>query len=303
MAASLFIFAVMEILPGDPAQLILGINAQEDTLSALREQMGLNLPLVSRYWIWISGMLQGDFGVSYTYSVPVTELIGGAAHHIPAPLSYRRCSCRPFSSLPLGILAASNHGRWPDVSLIGATQIGIAIPNFWFAMLLVLVFAVTLHWFPSGGFPGWQAGLMPALKALLLPAIALALPQASILVRIMRSSMLEVLHEDYMRTARAKGLNLRQTLAHHGLRNALIPVITIMGLQFSFLLAGTVIIENVFSLPGLGRLVFQAINQRDLITVKAVIMLLVATVILVNFLVDITYGLIDPRLHRRQMSR
>ena len=186
------------------------------------------------------------------------------------------------------------------MSLIGATQIGIAIPNFWFAMLLVLVFAVTLRWLPSGGFPAWDAGFWPALKALLLPAIALALPQASILVRIMRSSMLEVLHEDYMRTARAKGLNLRQTLARHGLRNALIPVITIMGLQFSFLLAGTVIIENVFSLPGLGRLVFQAINQRDLITVKAVIMLLVATVILVNFLVDITYGLIDPRLHRRQ---
>ena len=302
VAASLFIFAVMEILPGDPAQLILGINAQEDTLSALREQMGLNLPLVSRYWIWISGMLQGDFGVSYTYSVPVTELIGERLT-ISLPLSLIALFLSTVFSLPLGILAASNHGRWPDVSLIGATQIGIAIPNFWFAMLLVLVFAVTLHWFPSGGFPGWQAGLMPALKALLLPAIALALPQASILVRIMRSSMLEVLHEDYMRTARAKGLNLRQTLAHHGLRNALIPVITIMGLQFSFLLAGTVIIENVFSLPGLGRLVFQAINQRDLITVKAVIMLLVATVILVNFLVDITYGLIDPRLHRRQMSR
>ena len=256
VAASLFIFAVMEILPGDPAQLILGINAQEDTLSALREQMGLNLPLVSRYWIWISGMLQGDFGVSYTYSVPVTELIGERLT-ISLPLSLIALFLSTVFSLPLGILAASNHGRWPDVSLIGATQIGIAIPNFWFAMLLVLVFAVTLHWFPSGGFPGWQAGLMPALKALLLPAIALALPQASILVRIMRSSMLEVLHEDYMRTARAKGLNLRQTLAHHGLRNALIPVITIMGLQFSFLLAGTVIIENVFSLPGLGDLSFR----------------------------------------------
>ncbi|SFO62299.1 peptide/nickel transport system permease protein [Cohaesibacter marisflavi] len=302
VAASLFIFAVMEILPGDPAQLILGINAQEDTLAALREQLGLNLPLASRYWLWISGMLQGDFGISYTYSVPVTELISERLT-ISLPLALMALALSTLIALPLGILAASNHGRWPDVSLIGATQIGIAIPNFWFAMLLVLVFAVTLHWLPSGGFPGWEAGLWPAIKALLLPAIALALPQASILVRIMRSSMLEVLHEDYMRTARAKGLNLRQTLARHGLRNALIPVITIMGLQFSFLLAGTVIIENVFSLPGLGRLVFQAINQRDLITVKAVIMLLVATVILVNFLVDITYGLIDPRLHRRQGSQ
>ncbi|WP_316863105.1 ABC transporter permease [uncultured Cohaesibacter sp.] len=300
-AASLFVFAVMEILPGDPAELILGINAQEDTLAALREQLGLNLPLIHRYWLWISGMFQGDFGTSYTYSVPVTELIG-ARLTISLPLALMALFLSTILALPLGIVAAANHSKWQDISLIGATQIGIAVPNFWFAMLLVLVFAVTLHWFPSGGFPGWDAGFWQALKALLLPAIALALPQASILVRIMRSSMLDVLHEDYMRTARAKGLNLRQTLARHGLRNALIPVVTILGLQFSFLLAGTVIIENVFSLPGVGRLVFQAINQRDLITVKAVIILLVATVITVNFLVDVAYGLIDPRLHGKRSA-
>ncbi|SNY90766.1 peptide/nickel transport system permease protein [Cohaesibacter sp. ES.047] len=297
IAASLFVFAVMEILPGDPAELILGINAQEDTLATLREQMGLNLPLVERYGHWIWGMFHGDFGVSYTYSVPVTELIGERLV-ISLPLALMALVLSTIIALPLGIIAAGNHGRWPDVSLIGATQLGIAIPNFWFALLLIMTFAVTLHWFPSGGFPGWQEGFWPALKALTLPAIALALPQASILARIMRSSMLEVLHEDYMRTARAKGLSFTGTLRHHGLRNALIPVVTIMGLQFSFLLAGTVIIENVFSLPGLGRLVFQAINQRDLITVKAIIILLVASVITVNFLVDLTYALIDPRLRK-----
>ena len=164
VAASLFIFAVMEILPGDPAQLILGINAQEDTLSALREQLGLNLPLVSRYWLWISGMLQGDFGVSYTYSVPVTELITQRLT-ISLPLALMALVLSTAIAVPLGILAASNHGRWPDVSLIGATQIGIAIPNFWFAMLLVLVFAVTLRWLPSGGFPGWDAGIWPARQS------------------------------------------------------------------------------------------------------------------------------------------
>ena len=295
--ATIFIFAVMEVLPGDPAELILGVNAQEDTLAALREQMGLNRPLIERYWVWITGMLGGDFGVSYTYSVPVTELIGERLT-ISLPLALMALLLSTLIAVPLGIIAAGNHNKWPDITLIGATQVGIAVPNFWFAMLLVLVFAVTLRWLPAGGFPGWEAGLWPAMKALLLPSIALALPQASILTRIMRSAMLEVMHEDYMRTARAKGLTFTGTLRRHGLRNALIPVVTIMGLQFSFLLAGTVIIENVFYLPGLGRLAFQAISQRDLVTVKAVIVLLVALVIIVNFLVDMTYALIDPRLHK-----
>lgn len=296
-AASLFIFLVMEVLPGDPAELILGINAQEDTLAALRQQLGLDQPLSTRYWLWISGMMSGDFGTSYTYSVPVLELITERLA-ISLPLALIALLLSTILSLPLGIIAASKRNRWPDFGIMGATQLGIAIPNFWFAMLLVLIFAITLRWFPSGGFPGWEESIWLSLKALILPSVALALPQASILARIMRSSMLDVMHEDYMRTARAKGLTFTQTLIRHGFRNALIPVLTIMGLQFSFLLAGTVIIENVFSLPGLGRLVFQAITQRDLMTVKAVIILLVAIVIIVNFLVDMTYALIDPRLRR-----
>ena len=299
--ASLIIFFIMEVLPGDPAELILGINAQEDTLAALREQMGLNKPLVTRYWLWLTGMLSGDFGVSYTYSVPVMELISERLT-ISLPLALIALILSTLIALPLGVIAASKRNKWPDISVMGATQLGIAVPNFWFAMLLVLVFAIMLRWFPSGGFPGWDEGLLAGLQALTLPAIALALPQASILARIMRSSMLDVMHEDYMRTARAKGLTFTRTLVRHGFRNALIPVITILGLQFSFLLAGTVIIENVFSLPGLGRLVFQAITQRDLITVKAVIMLLVATVIIINFLVDITYAVIDPRLRKRRTA-
>jgi len=175
------------------------------------------------------------------------------------------------------------------------------VPNFWFAMLLVLVFAVGLHWFSAGGFPGWdKGGIWLGLRALTLPAIALALPQASILARVMRSALLDTLGEDYIRSARAKGLTRRQTMWRHALRNALIPVLTIVGLQFSFLLAGAIIIENVFFLPGLGRLVFQGITQRDLIVVKSVVMLLVFAVILVNFLVDLSYALIDPRLRRQR---
>uniref|UniRef100_UPI00260A10A8 ABC transporter permease n=1 Tax=Aliiroseovarius sp. TaxID=1872442 RepID=UPI00260A10A8 len=199
----------------------------------------------------------------------------------------------------IGLIAASKRGTAADYSIMGGTQLGIAVPNFWFAMLLVLVFAVNLRWFSAGGFPGWDSGIGAGLKALTLPAVALALPQASILARVMRSSLLDTLHQDYIRTARAKGLSMRQATTRHALRNALIPVLTIIGLQFSFLLAGAIIIENVFFLPGLGRLIFQAITQRDLVVVESVTMLLVFAVILVTFLVDIAYAAVDPRLRRR----
>src|SRR5690606_17604752 len=202
-------------------------------------------------------------------------------------------------AIPIGVVAATYRGRWQDAGIMGLTQVGIAIPNFWFAILLVFVFSVSLRLLPSGGFPGWDAGLLPALKALVLPAVALALPQASILARVMRSALLDALAEDYVRTARAKGLTRRATLWRHAVGNALIPVLTILGLQFSFLIAGTIIIENVFYLPGLGRLIFQAINQRDLIVVKSVVVLLVAAVVAVTFLVDIAYAAADPRLRSR----
>jgi len=296
--ATLVVFAVMEILPGDPAELMLGMNAQEDTLAALRAQLGLDKSIPVRYWLWISGMLSGDFGTSYTYTVPVTELIGERLW-VSLPLSLMALFLSTAIAIPVGVLAASRHGKATDVSIMGLTQLGIAVPNFWFALLLVLLFSITLRWFPAGGFPGWDNGFLPAMKALLLPAIALALPQASILSRVMRSSLMDVMHEDYVRTARAKGLPRHITLWRHAVRNALIPVLTILGLQFAFLLAGTIIIENVFFLPGLGRLIFQGIIQRDLIVVKGVIVLLVATVIFVNFAVDLTYAVVDPRLRRR----
>ena len=202
-------------------------------------------------------------------------------------------------AIPAGMLAAARRGQAAGVGVMAVTQLGIAIPNFWFAMLLVMVFAIQLGWMSAGGFPGWEAGVFEGVKALLLPAIALAVQQASILARVMRSALLDTLTQDYVRTARARGLSRRQVLIRHALRNAMIPVLTILGLQFSFLIAGAVIIENVFFLPGLGRLVFQGITQRDLIVVESIVMLLVFAVIMVNFLVDISYAIIDPRLRRR----
>jgi peptide/nickel transport system permease protein len=296
IAASIVIFLVLEVVPGDPAQFMLGLNATPEATAELRTALGLDGPLLERYFTWVLGLLHGDFGISYTYKVPVSGLIADRIW-ISLPLAIYALALSTLIAFPVGILAAVRRNSATDVGIMGATQVGLAVPNFWFAMLLVLLFSITLRWFSAGGFPGWQDPLL-ALKALTLPAVALALPQASILARVMRSSLLDTLGEDYIRSARAKGLSRGQTLWRHALRNALIPVLTIIGLQFSFLLAGAIIIENVFFLPGLGRLVFQGITSRDLIVVKSVVMLLVFAVILVTFLVDITYALVDPRLRR-----
>ncbi|MEL0436896.1 ABC transporter permease [Phycobacter sp. K97] len=296
--ASVVIFAIIEIAPGDPAEFMLGINAQPDTVAALRSELGLDQSKLERYLSWVGGMLTGDFGTSYTYRTPVSEMIADRLW-VSLPLALYALALSTLIAFPAGIYAAARRGKPGDMAVMGATQLGVAIPNFWFAMLLVLVFAINLRWFSAGGFAGWDDGLAAGLKSLTLPAIALALPQAAILARVMRSALLDILGEDFMRTARAKGLSRRQALWRHGLRNALIPVLTIIGLQFSFLLAGAIIIEQVFYLPGLGRLVFQAISSRDLIVVESVVMLLVFAVITVNFLVDLAYALVDPRLRSR----
>ncbi|WP_026987731.1 ABC transporter permease [Fodinicurvata fenggangensis] len=295
LAASLVIFMVINVVPGDPARFMLGMNAQPEALESLRRELGLDQTLLQRYFSWLQGMLVGEFGTSYTYKVPVSELIGDRLW-VSLPLALYALTLSTLIAFPAGIFSAARRNSPTDLSIMGLTQLGIAIPNFWFAMLLVLFFSIILQWFSAGGFPGWDSGFLLALHALTLPAVALALPQASILARVMRSSLLETLGEDFVRTARAKGLTRSQALWRHALRNALIPVLTIIGLQFSFLLAGAIIIENVFFLPGLGRLAFQAIAQRDLIVVQTVIMLLVFAVILITFLVDLAYAAVDPRL-------
>lgn len=298
LVASAVIFLSLEVVPGDPAAYMLGINAQEDTLAALREELGLDQGPVVRYLGWLGGMVQGDFGTSYTYRMPVAGMIADRLW-VSLPLAAYALGLSVLIAFPAGIWAASKRGSLVDLVVMGTTQLGVAIPNFWFAMLMVLVFAINLRWFSAGGFAGWEDGLLSGLKSLTLPAIALALPQASILARVMRSALLDTLGEDYIRTARAKGLSRGQALWRHALRNAMIPVLTIIGLQFSFLMAGAIIIENVFFLPGLGQLVFKAISARDLIVVESVVMLLVFAVIVVNFAVDIAYAWVDPRLRGR----
>ena len=297
LMASIVVFTVVEVIPGDPASYMLGLNATPEAVEALRNELGLNGSIWARYIGWVSGMLVGDFGQSYTYRVPVSDLIAQRIW-VSLPLAMIALLMSTLIAFPVGLIAAARRGKFSDYSIMGLTQLGIAVPNFWFAMLLVLVFAINLHWFGAGGFPGWENGIFAGLKALTLPAIALALPQASILARVMRSSLLETLTQDYIRSARAKGLTRAQALRRHALRNAMIPVLTIIGLQFSFLLAGAIIIENVFYLPGLGQLIYKGITQRDLVVVESVVMLLVFAVILVTFLVDLAYAAVDPRLRK-----
>ncbi|MGR3805967.1 ABC transporter permease [Marinibacterium profundimaris] len=296
--ASVAIFFVIEVVPGDPASYMLGINAQPDTVAALSAELGLDQPRLERYFSWISGMLTGDFGTSYTYRTPVAQMVADRLW-ITVPLALYALVLSLLVAFPAGIYAAARRGKPGDTVVMGATQLGVAVPNFWFAMFLVLIFAIRFRWFNAGGFPGWDDGIGAGLWALTLPAIALALPQGAILARVMRSALIDVLGQDFMRTARAKGLTRRQALWRHALRNAMIPVLTIIGMQFSFLVAGTIIIEQVFYLPGLGRLIFQSISARDLIVVESVIMLIVFAVIAINFLVDLAYAWVDPRLRSR----
>jgi ABC-type dipeptide/oligopeptide/nickel transport system permease component/ABC-type transport system substrate-binding protein len=297
LVASLAIFVLVQVLPGDPAAYMMGLNASPDAVAALRAQYGLDVPAWRQYLEWIAGLVRGDLGLSYTYRVPVADLVVERLQ-VSLPLALYALALATVIAFPLGLWAASRRDTRTDSALMGAAQVGLAIPNFWLGLVLMLVFAVGLGWFAAGGFPGWDAGVLPALQALTLPAIALAVPQACIVARVLREELGQALDEDYVRTARAKGLSEREALRRHALPNAMIPVLTLLGLQFSFLLAGAIIVETVFSLPGLGRLVFQATAQRDLIVVRSVVLLLVVAVVVVNFLVELTYAAVDPRLRR-----
>jgi peptide/nickel transport system permease protein len=298
-AASLVVFAVLEVLPGNAAELRLGDSATPEALAALQAQLGLDRPAGTRYLQWVGDLLRGRTAVSASYDTPTATLIA-ARLRITLPLALMAMTLTVVLALALGVYAAARHRGLGDVGVMAASQLGIAIPTFWFAILLILLFAVRLQWVSAGGFPGWTedegGGPWAGFKALVLPAVALAVVQAAILARVTRSAMLEVMREDYVRTARAKGLTRRQALWRHVLGNAMVPVLTVAGLQFANLVTGTIVVENVFVLPGLGRLVFQAIGNRDLVVVRDVVMLLAAVVVAVSLGVDLLRAAIDPRL-------
>jgi len=299
LVASVLVFAVLDLLPGNVAQVILGDTATPESIATLEKKLGLDRPALERYTDWVGGLLRGRTAASYSYDTPTAELIGERLQ-VTLPLAVMAMVFTVLIGIAAGVFAAARQNKAGDVGVMALSQLGIAVPSFWFAILLILLFAVKLQWVSAGGFPGWReedgGGLWAGFTALLLPAVALAAVQAAVLARWTRSSVLETLREDYVRTARAKGLSRRAVLWRHVLRNAMIPVLTIMGLQFAFLITGTIVVEQVFVLPGIGRLVFQAIANRDLVVVRDVVLLLVAMVVAVNFVVDVLYAVIDPRL-------
>jgi peptide/nickel transport system permease protein len=292
---SIAVFSVLFVLPGDPAQVILGINATPEALANLRAELGLDKSFFAQYLDWIGNLVTGRGNRSINYDIPVYDLIVSSLA-VTGPLALLAMIFAVIFSLPFGVYAARHQNQPGDVTVMFFTQLGLATPEFWLGILLILLLSV--HWglFAAGGFPGWSTDFWGSLKALLLPAFALGIIRASILTRLTRSSMLEVLREDYIRTARAKGLRERTVIYVHALKNALIPVLTILGLQLGQLMAGAIIIENVYYLPGLGRLVFQAIGQRDLPVVRDIVLFMAAAVVLVNFIVDLCYASLDPRI-------
>jgi peptide/nickel transport system permease protein len=302
LLVSVAIFIVLHVLPGDPAQMILGMQATPEALTALRHKLGLDLPLVTQYWNWIGQVCCGDLGWSITYDLPIGALIGSCLQ-VTVPLAILAMLFAVVFSIPLGVYAARHRNRIGDYGVMVFSQIGLAVPAFWAGILLILFFAVHLQWFSAGGFKTWAESPGAALKSLLLPALALGFIRAAVLARLTRACMLETLSEDYVRTARAKGLQEGWVVYKHALRNVLIPIVTILGLQLGELLAGAIVIENVFHLPGLGRLLFLAIGQRDLPVVQGGTLLIAGWIVIINFLVDILYSLLDPRIRAGREGR
>lgn len=289
LAASIVIFLILEVVPGDPASFMLGLNATPESAAALREALGLDGPPLQRYLHWLLGFFHGDLGISYTYKVPVAELVADRIW-LSLPLAIYALALSTLIAFPVGILAASRRGSATDVSVMGLTQLGVAIPNFWFAMLLVLLFAVTLHWLPAGGWGEWNN--------VVLPVIALALPNIAYCARLTRASLLETLSADYLSAARARGYSETRLLFAHALKPALLPVVAWLAPALINVVTGSVVVEQVFGIPGMGRYFVQGALNRDYTLVLGVVLVIGALIVAITTVVDALRGWMDPRLER-----
>lgn len=297
VAASVLVFVFMTVLPGDPARVALGVNATPQAVAAMRVRFGLDRPLVVQYGDWVSGLARGDLGISYVSGAPIGPQLADRLQ-VTAWLVGAAMLLAVVVAVPTGVLMALWHRRPGGLVLSGLTQLGVAVPAFLAGILFVTVFAVRLRWLPANGWTPPATDPVMFARQLVLPAVSLGLVQAAVLARYVRSSVLDVLREDYVRTAQAKGLTLRRALVRHGLRNAAVPVVTVLGLQLATLLVGAVVVERVFVVPGVGSLLLDAVANRDLLVVADVVMMLVVAVLVVNFLVDVVYVALDPRLRQ-----
>ena len=294
-AASVVVFGLLSILPGSPAQVILGTQATPEAVKALTQQLGLDHPLAWRYVLWMRGLVTFNLGNSYISQLPIGHQIVQSLS-VTAPLIVLAMIVGLVIAVPLGVASALLRRNVAGAAVTSFSQVGIAVPNFIAGLLLILVFAVKLGWLPASGFTPWSQDAWLAFESLVLPAIALGAVEGALLSRYVRSAVLDVLRSDYLRTARAKGLTRRGALVRHGFRNGAIPLLTVLGLEIPSLIIGAVVIENVFTLPGVGTLLLQAVSNRDLLVVQDVVMLVAVTVLVANFLVDASYRLLDPRL-------
>lgn len=292
---SLIVFSVFQVLPGRPAQTILGIDADEQQIAQLEKELGLDQSLWEQYTSWISGLFSGDLGESLKYQQPVIDIL---LDRIPVTFSLAMLSIvlTALIGIPLGIFIARTDGKWVSTILSMLTQLGIAIPSFWFGFILILLFSVTFKLFPSNSYVPWSEDFFGALQSFFLPALALALSNIAIMIRYLRNTILDQMKMDYVRTAKCKGLSERWIVYRHILRNAFIPILTIFGMIIADTLGGSIIIENVFSLPGLGSLLIQSISARDFPLVQSMVLYIAVLVVFINFLVDLLYKVIDPRI-------
>lgn len=295
LVASLVVFGLLSVLPGDPARAQLGLNATAADVERLREQLGLDRPLPVRYLEWITGFLRGDLGTSYTSRTEIAPQVFDALQ-VSLLLVGAGILVAVAIALPLGTVAAVRQHRWDGAALSAVSQLGISVPNFLAGLILVSVFSVQLGWLPSGGWTAPADDPVEFLRHLILPALSLGLVRGAILARYTRAAVLDIQREDFMRTARAKGLTPGAAMRRHGVRNALVPVITVTGVEFSALVIGAVVIETVFVVPGMGSLLLRSVANRDLVQVQAIVMVIVILVLVVNLLVDLVHSIVDPRL-------
>lgn len=299
-AASLVIYFMLNVLGGDPAAAMMGDFVTAEDIARVRAQLGLDRPWYIQYWEWISGFFRGDLGASYLAGREIAPVLLERSK-ITIPLALYSSVIAITLAVAAGVYNALHYRDLSGAVVSGMSLIGIAIPNFWFGIMATTYFAVRLGWFPAGGFPGWEAGFGTAVWALTLPAITIGTAQAASLTRYVRSTVLGVNREDFIRTARSRGLTKREAFWRHGARNSALPVLTVLGIQFGLLVSGTVVVENVFFLAGLGRMVVAAVGNRDLLIVQSTLMVIVALVVVINYLTDIVYGLLDPRTKARKI--
>lgn len=295
LVVAVLVFLMLRLVPGDPAEVIAGNTASDEQIRSLRESMGLEKPLPAQFAIWAGKLLKGDLGESYFFKKPVTELI---AQRLEPTLALGLCSLllAVIVAVPIGVLAAFRQGSWLDRVIMGLSVMGFSVPLFVLGYGLVHVFSVQLEWLPVQGYSRLSEGLWPWLERLILPSIALSVGYIALIARITRTSVLEVLNEDYIRTARAKGLTDREVLVGHALRNAAVPILTIIGIGVAVLIGGAVVTESVFAIPGLGRLTIEAVLSRDFPVIQALILLFAIGYLLVNLIIDIAYAFLDPRI-------